>query len=227
MLILWLPGQAGASAPDERDADREPPSLVAARGQAFDLSSTERVGSWEVGVRGTLPLFSEDTLSDSLGATLFGHYWLHPDIFVEAEAGWVQPSTESLPGLLPEGELRIVPLRGSLLFRVWRFGSAVPYAGGGAGVYLDSFSLDESAARLGELGFDVSQDVDPTFGVHAAGGVEWRRGDWTLGIDAKWVVATADTTGRVVDRVSGLTVSRTGELELDGLWLAAGLKYRF
>lgn len=226
-LVLWNPGPAGASPPDDRDPGLEPTRPAAVRAQAFELPSAERVGSWEAGIRGTLALFSEDTLSDTVGAALFGHYWLHPDVFVEAEIGWLKPSTESLPGLLPEGELRIIPLRGSLLFRVWRFGDAVPYAGGGGGVYLNSFSLDSSASRLSELGFDVSQDVDPTFGVHAAGGVGWRRGDWTIGIDAKWVLATADTTATVVDRVSGVTVSRTGELELDGLWLSAGVKYRF
>ena len=168
----------------------------------------------------------EDSLDPGFGFTGFSVLPLITDLELEAEIGYLSMSTEA-NGLLP-GRLSMFPLRATLRVQLWRFGGAMPYAGGGAGLYLNRFTLDESVAEdLAALGLAAASNVNPAFGFHGAAGVEWQRGAASFGVDVKYVFGKAEVVSTVVDQMSGQVSRETSSLDLDGFWIGAGLRFDF
>lgn len=218
--LAWAVAVACLAVPLPALAAHEEP-----RGQQTGPQAPSPASPWRVGARLTGALFSADSLDTTAGISGFATYSLAPDFEVELEVAVVRPGT--VVDTLPEGDLTVVPIRGSLRYRVWRWGELVPYAAGGAGIYINDFSLDSSAAsRLEALGFTVSQEVDTGLGAHLGGGVEWERGRWSLELDAKYVFGSADTSAQVIDQITGLVATESGDLDLDGLWVAVGFRVR-
>ncbi len=189
-------------------------------------SGVDWVTGWSYGGRGILSTLGEDSLDPGLGFTGFSVLRLTTDLELEGEIGYLTMSTET--GALPGGRLSMFPLRASLRVQLWRFGGAKPYDGGGAGVYLNSFTLDESVAKdLATLGIAAAANVDPGFGFHGAGGVEWQGGAANFGVDVKYVFGKANVVSTVVDQLSGQVFREISSIDLNGFWLAAGVRFDF
>ncbi len=219
------------SAPEAHAAQSSgTPTVSVARQQPqsaeTESSGIDWVNGWSYGGRGILSILSEDGLDPGLGLTGFAVLRLTTDLELEGEVGYLTMSTEA--GGLPAGRLSMFPLRATLRVQLWRFGDAKPYAGGGAGVYLNRFTLDASVAEeLAALGIAADANVDPGFGFHGAGGVEWQRGDASFGVDVKYVFGTANVVSTVVDQLSELVFQEISSLDLKGLWVAAGVRFNF
>lgn len=189
-------------------------------------SGIDWVTGWSYGGRGILSIFGEDSLDPGFGFTGFSVLRLTADLELEGEIGYLTMSTEA--GGLPPGRLSMFPLRATLRVQLWRLGGAKPYAGGGAGLYLHRFTLDESVAKdLATLGIGAAANVDPGFGFHGAGGVEWQRGAASFGIDVKYVFGKTNVVSTVVDQLSGQVFREISSLNLNGFWVAAGVRFDF
>ena len=232
-LCLLAAGSWAAIAAPEAHAAQSPdaaPTVFAAQQETQSLeaedSGIDWTRGWSYGARGVLSILGEASLDPGLGFTGFSVLRLSTDLELEGEIGYLTMSTEA--GGLSAGRLSMFPLRATLRVQLWRFGGAKPYAGGGAGIYLNRFTLDESVAQdLATLGLAAAANVDPGFGFHGAGGVEWQRGAANFGVDVKYVFGTANVVSTVVDQLSGQVFTETSSLELDGFWLAAGLRFDF
>ena len=189
-------------------------------------AGVEWATGWSYGVRGAFSLLSEESLELGFGFSGFAVLPLTTDLEIEGEIGYQTMSTKS--NGLPTGRLAMFPLRATLRVQLWRFGGAKPYAGGGAGLYLNRFSIDQSVLdELAQVGFVGSANVNPGLGLHAAGGVEWQRDRVHFGVDVKYVFGQADTVSTVVDQVTSQVFRETSKLDLDGFWIAVGARFSF
>ena len=183
-----------------------------------------QVGTWTYGARGSVSILSDDSLDPGFGVAGFAIYPFTTDLEVEAELG-VQFLNTQADGI-PKGRLTMFPVRGTVRVQLWRFGSAKPYAGAGAGIYFSNFSLDSEVEQsLNQLGFGASASVDQGLGLHAGGGVEWERGGWNIGVDVKYVFGELDAQSAIVDQVTGNVLRGTATLSLDGFWISFGARF--
>lgn len=190
-----------------------------------EVGAGDTLGTWSAGVRGFLASFSGGGLDSSAGVSGFAVYTFSTDLEFEIEAGLVRPQAQG--DGLPEGRLTLIPVRGTVRVQLWRFGEARPYAAGGAGLYIAAFSIDDALAdRLAQLGFDVAQTTESGVGLHAGGGVEWQRDRWMFGADVKYLAATVDASSRLIDTVTGLVISDSGDIDLNGFWISFGIRVR-
>jgi hypothetical protein len=181
---------------------------------------------WSAGARGIFVQFSETSLDSPAGVSGVVAYRFAPKIDVEIEVGYIQPGSQG--DVLAAGDLRLIPVRGTLRVVPWRLGNALPYVGGGAGYYIASFSVDSATVdRLAGLGFAVSQDVDSAFGAHMGGGLEWLTGRWVIGIDIKYLFSKANANATVNDLLTGIAFDDPAEIDLNGIWIAGGFRINF
>lgn len=206
-----------AAVPQETQEPREPPDPD---------TGIEWTTGWSYGVRGALSLLREESLETGFGFSGFAVLPLTTDLEIEGEIGYQTMSTKS--NGLPSGRLSIFPLRATLRVQLWRFGGAKPYAGGGVGLYLNRFSIDQSLLdELAQVGFAGSVNVNPGLDLHAAGGVEWQRDRIHFGVDVKYVFGETDAVSTVVDQVTSQVFPETSKLDLDGFWIAVGARFSF
>ena len=189
-------------------------------------SDVDWATGWSYGGRGIVGLLRDDSLDPGFGFSGFSVLRLTTDLELEGEIGYLTMNT--VADGLPQGSLSMFPLRATLRVQLWRFGGAKPYAGGGIGVYLSRFELDPSVSEeLATVGFAADATVDPALGFHGGGGVEWQRGRANFGIDVKYVFSDADVMSTVVDQINGQVFRETSLLDLDGFWIAAGVRFDF
>ncbi len=193
---------------------------------APDDGGVEWATGWSYGVRGALSLLRQESLDPGFGFSGFAVLPLSTDFEIEGEVGYQTMNT--VTNGLPAGRLSMFPLRATLRLQLWRFGGAKPYVGAGGGVYLNRFSLDPSVLEdLAAVGFAASATVDPGFGFHGAAGVEWQRDRIHFGVDVKYVLGETDAVSTVVDQVAEQVFRETSKLDLDGFWIAAGIRFNF
>ena len=186
----------------------------------------EWTSGWSFGVRGALSLLREESLDPGFGFSGFAILPLTTDLEIEGEVGYQSMDTKS--NGLPKGRLSVFPFRATLRVQLWRFGGAKPYAGGGVGIYLNRFSIDQSVLDdLAQVGFAGSANVNPGLGFHAAGGLEWQRDRFHFGVDVKYVFGETDAVSTVVDQVTSQVFRETSKLGIDGLWIAGGARFSF
>lgn len=208
-----------------------PPQGPAAQRAAPQQAAQQESGidwrtGWSYGARGVLSMLAESSLDTGLGFAGFAVLPLSTDFEIEGEIGFQTMNT--VPDGLPAGRLSMFPLRATLRVQLWRFGSAKPYAGGGAGLYFSRFSIDQSVLdELAIVGFSASANVDPGLGFHAAGGVEWQRDRFHFGVDVKYVIGNADAISTVVDQVTEQVIRETSQISFDGIWIGAGARINF
>jgi hypothetical protein len=205
-------------------------AVTATRQETQDPSSAdtgiEWTTGWSYGARGALTLLRAESLEPGFGFSGFAVLPLTADLEIEGEIGYQTMSTKS--NGLPAGRLAMFPIRATLRVQLWRFAGAKPYAGGGAGIYLNRFSLDQSVLDdLAQVGFAASANVNPGIGLHAAGGLEWQRDRFHFGVDVKYVFGQADAVSTVVDQLTSQVFRETSKLDLDGFWIAAGARFSF
>ena len=196
-----------ATAPDASAQQSQPPEPLGQRAS--------------YGARGAISVLKQESLETGIGVSGFAVLPVTADLEIEAEIGFQTMTT--VDNGLPEGRLTIFPLRGTLRVQMWRFGGALPYLGGGGGIYFHRFSLSDTATQaLEQKGFGASASVDPGLGLHFGGGAEWQRDRFRFGVDVKYVIADADAQSTIVDQLTGEIFRETSKLEIDGLWIAAG-----
>jgi outer membrane protein W len=178
------------------------------------------------GARGIFVQFSDSSLDSTAGVSGVLAYRFAPPVDVEVEVGFIQPSSQG--DVLAAGDLRLIPVRGTLRVFPWRPGNLLPYVGGGAGYYIASFSVDSATVeRLAALGFAVDQDVDSSFGAHVGGGLEWQTGRWGIGVDVKYLFSNTNANATVTDLVTGSTFEDPAEIDLNGIWVSGGFRINF
>jgi hypothetical protein len=198
-----------------------PSAALAAPGQI-----AEERRPLSAGARGIVVAARPESLGVGFGASGIFLVPVTPSVDVEGEVGFL--TMESETGELPAGRLAVFPLRGTLRVRVGKLAGADFYAGGGGGVYLSRFSLDEQVEReLAVVGFAASASIDSTLGLHAAGGLEWTHDRIHFGVDLKYVVGEANAPSAVLDLVSSEGFSEASTLDLNGLWISAGARFDF
>lgn len=222
IAVALVPTAVRAQSADPAERLDEPRQAQAA---AADTGIPWTTG-WSYGARGVLSLLTEDSLETGFGLSGFAVLPLGSDFELEGEIGYQRIST--VANGLPAGTLSTFPLRATVRVQLWRFGGAMPYAGGGAGLYISRFSIDDEVlAELATVGFDATADVDPGLTLHAAGGVEWRRGRVHFGADVKYVFGDVETTATLVDELTGQVFRETSQLGFDGLWISGGARISF
>lgn len=195
-------------------------------GLAQAAAEQEAARGWTYGVRGSMTFLSQDSLHAGLGASGFAVFPFFADLEFEGEVGLQFMDTEK--NGLPEGSVRMFPLRATVRVQMWRFGGTEPYLGGGAGVYFYNFSQDSAAQeQLNQKGIGTSVSIDLGLGLHVAGGTEWERGRFHFGIDVKYVFGETDVLSTVVDTTTGNIFRESTKLDIDGFWIAAGARFSF
>lgn len=227
-LLCFSLGAIGAFMAPEAFAQQSnaPADESAGAPQSLNQGGTSQgqLRTWTYGARGVLSLSSDDSLDPGFGATGFAVYPFYTDFEFEAEAGILFMNTQA--DGVPKGRLMMFPLRGTIRVQLWRFGPAKPYAGGGAGIYLNSFALDsEIEQQLNQQQIGASASVDLGIALHAAGGVEWESGRWNFGVDVKYLFGETDSQSTIIDQVTGEISRGTGKLSLNGFWVSFGARF--
>jgi len=208
------------------DAARPQAAMPQQQAPPAESTGVDWTSGWSFGARGALTLLSEDSLETGLGFSGFAVLPLSTDFEIEGEIGYQTMST--VTDGLPAGRLSMFPLRATLRVQLWRFGSAKPYAGAGAGVYFSRFSIDQSVLdELATVGFAASANIEPGLAFHAGGGVEWQRGRVNFGVDVKYLFGSTDATSTLVDQVTEQVIRETASLGYDGFWISAGARFSF
>ena len=232
-LCLIGIGLWGTLAAPEAHAAQSPTTESTVSTALQEPQSPEAQGSgiawasgWSYGGRGILSMLGGGNLHPGVGFTGFSVRRLTADLEFETEIGYLTMRVKA--DGLPSGYLSMFPLRATLRVQLWRFGGAKPYAGGGIGVYLNRFNLDQTVAdELATSGFAAAANVNPALGFHGTGGVEWQRGSANFGVDVKYVVSSANVVSTVVDQVNEEVSRGNSSLDLDGFWLAVGIRFDF
>lgn len=189
-------------------------------------TGVEWTTGWSYGARGILSLPGEESLETGFGFSGFAVLPLTTDLEIEGEVGYQAMSTKS--NGLPAGRLSMYPVRATLRVQLWRFGGAKPYAGGGVGVYLNRYSIDQAVLdELAQGGFAGSVTVDPGLAFHGSGGVEWQRDRIHFGVDVKYVFGETDAISTVVDHATSEVFRETSKIDLDGIWISVGARFSF
>jgi outer membrane protein len=204
------------------------PSIALENFQSKSTSKgNSRIG---LGVFGGYGLFANSQINSGMacGATfLFG---FSKNIAVELAGIYQKGNVAGDPNSLSKGKLTTMPLQLSVMGRFPIGKKFTPYVLAGGSYFLNSFTLDSSVAdEWKALGFTLTENVDKVFGFHFGGGLELVLGK-TLAADIGVRYCLAKTKGNwsmTDDKSNSETSGTTGDLKLDTLTFAVGLKYFF
>jgi outer membrane protein W len=192
--------------------------------------SSKGNGRIGLGVFGGYGLFANSQINSGVAcgaAFLFG---ISKNIAVELAAIYQKGNVAGDPNSLSKGKLTTMPLQLSVMGRFPVGKKLTPYVLAGGSYFLNSFALDSSIADDWKtLGFTLTEKVDPAFGFHFGGGFELALGK-TLAADIGVRYCLAKTKGNwsmTDDKSTSETSGTTGDLKLDTLTFAVGLKYFF
>lgn len=204
------------------------PSIALEKFQGKHTSQgNSRIG---LGVFGGYGLFANSQIQSGAagGATFLIGF--SKNIAVELAAMYQKGNVAADPNSLSKGKLTTMPLQLSLMGRFPIGKKLTPYVLAGGSYFLNSFTLDSSAANDWKaLGFTLTEKVDPTFGFHFGGGLELALGK-ALSVDIGLRYGLAKAKGNWTmtdDKSQSETSGATGDLKLDTLTFAVGLKYFF
>lgn len=150
------------------------------------------------------------------------------NIAVELRGSYFQGDVEGEASGLSKGKFTTIPIQLGLQFRYPVGDKLVPYLGGGAGYYLNDFALDASVvSKWSDVGFKVSETMDPCIGFHFGGGFDYLVAPKiVINIDVRYAMAKAEGTWKLADKDG--VVEESGVLkDLDINPLAATLSMRY
>ena len=134
---------------------------------------------------------------------------------------------DSIGRPLGEGTLNLTSLSAGIAYRILKK-SWSPFATAGVVFQFSSFDL-KNAEVFEPTGFRPEQSVDNSTGFFLGGGIhlQFSRNLGLIGM-IRYAVLSTDVTVSVVDEVSGLTVTNNvNGIDLNPLWIGAGLTYQF
>jgi outer membrane protein W len=190
----------------------------------FAGSDDKSVG---IGVDAGYVMVKEDQFGGGMGAGLNLFYSLSQSIRFELKGGFISSQVENDPQGLSEGKLTMIPIQLSLQFRFKIGNRFFPYLGGGVGYYLNNFTL-EGENIWQDLGFEVSNEVDNSFGFHFGLGMDYffnPRIAFTL--DVRYCIVPLSGSYSITDTVSSITNSGDIDGSLDHINFSAGLRFLF
>lgn len=130
---------------------------------------------------------------------------------------------------LSSGTLDAIVVTGNVVARFPTSGKVVPYVTGGVAFYTSDFEIESGlASDLAAFNFTAVDSVENAVGFNAGGGVLFALGR-SFGVfgEARYVVASADTTGGLSDQVSGVTREVAGSQKLNNLSIGFGVSILF
>lgn len=130
---------------------------------------------------------------------------------------------------LSGGSLDAVVVTGNVVARFPTSGSVVPYVTGGVAFYRNDFQIDDTVANeLAAFNFTALDTVDNVVGFNAGGGVRIALGQ-SFGIfgEARYLIASADTAGGLMDQISGVSREEAGSQDLNNLSFGFGVSISF
>jgi hypothetical protein len=130
---------------------------------------------------------------------------------------------------LSKGTLGVIPIELGVKVHFPLSSSLSLFVGGGGGIYLPHFSMDEAQAKAWDsVGFTVSQTLNAAAGFHFRGGLELALGPSAgLLLEARYSSAKAKGNWKLTDSGGGPTLSGTlGDVSLDSVILGLGLNIR-
>jgi outer membrane protein W len=180
-----------------------------------------------IGVDVGYAMFTEEQFKGGVTAGLSFFYLLSDSFRVELRGGFISNQVENADEGLSKGKLTMIPIQLSLHYRFKVSEKLRPYVGGGIGYYLNNFSL-EGESRWQELGFDITDEVDHSFGYHLGIGMDYffkPRMAFTL--DVRYCIVSLSGSYSITDQVTSITNSGDIDGSLDHINFAAGLKFLF
>lgn len=179
------------------------------------------------GVEGGYVLPADDHFGGTAGIGLSFFYNLSEQFRIELKSGFLPVKAEGDPEGLSKGTLNVIPLQLSLQYRLKLSPRWIPYLGAGVGYYLNNFSVENNDIWR-ELGFEITEDVDSSFGYHAGVGFDYFFSNrMAFNIDVRYCFTKLTDTYNITEVGSG--ISHNGEIEKDFnfAYFGAGLKFLF
>ncbi|MFW6128840.1 MAG: OmpW family outer membrane protein [Candidatus Aminicenantaceae bacterium] len=181
------------------------------------------------GIKGGYAMLSEAKYSGGITYGASFTFSIMEYVAVEVSGMMFQSDVEGDVSGLSQGSLSSIPIQLSIQGR-FPVGEIVPYVSGGAGYFLNSFTLNEELVNNWDsLGFDIEESVDPSFGFHFGAGVDvFFSPNIGLNLDFKYCIASMEGSWKLTDQATSTEVSGTlSDLNLNSMIFTAGLKFCF
>jgi opacity protein-like surface antigen len=131
--------------------------------------------------------------------------------------------------LLSEGDFTMFSMEASVIVKARRSSNIIPYAGAGVGYYFPDNELSSNVENVGALlGFRLEEDIDEAFGFHVLAGLAVNLGqNLDLDLGVKYIVVKPDVEAKVTDLSTFQSVTVQDEVDLNTLFITAGLRLTF
>jgi len=178
---------------------------------------------------GTFAASVSDGLEGGNGFGLSGSYFFSRLIGVEV--GWRRQTFDVLStegNSLSGGDLTANVITAGVVVRM-ATGRVQPYAVGGLAFYANNYSIDPAKeAELAAFNFSAAESIDGAVGFNVGGGVDFQAsGRVGIFVDARFISATADTSGSLTDLATQITASAPGEQQLNVFAVSGGIRILF
>lgn len=150
----------------------------------------------------------------------------HPDLY--RRGGTRLPLFPCISKIFVGGEL--AKLQASIIARTKQGDRLTPYVGAGVGYYFpdNEVSSDVNAAVISVFGMRIEEDIDESIGFHVLAGLAINVGqnvDLDLGV--KYVILEPDVDVKATSITTFESVAGSEEIDLNTLFITAGLRLRF
>jgi hypothetical protein len=172
---------------------------------------------------------ASDGLDSGHGFGVSGAYFFSR--IVGVEGGFRRQSFDVLPtdaNAVSGGELSANVITVNVIAR-FAAGGVQPYVSGGVALVSSDYSIDPgAAAELAQFNFSPNESFDDTIGFNIAGGVDFQASS-SVGffVEGRFLAATADTVGGLIDDISQVTATSAGEQELNVVTVSGGIRILF
>lgn len=131
---------------------------------------------------------------------------------------------------ISKGKLAVIPMQISLMARFPVGAKIVPYVTGGAGYYLNKFTLDRNLVKTwSDLGLDLNETIDHAVGYHIGAGLDYFFNPRiAIAANVKYCRFTAKGSWTLTDTGTDIVASgKLSNLKLGAIILGIGMKYAF
>jgi hypothetical protein len=179
-----------------------------------------------IGLGGGYALTPDANQGNGLALAVHADFDLTPRLALEIGALRYQSAVTASGAGLSTGTLSVIPIELSLKFHFPVSKDLQLFVAGGGGVYLPGFSPDADAAKIWtEVGFTPTEKLNPAFGFHIRGGLEWALGRG-LGLifETRYALSKAGGSWTLTDEFGGPALSgKITGFGLDAIVFGLGL----
>jgi len=146
------------------------------------------------------------------------------NLMVEFRAGYMNMSIDKEYDSIDKGDLKIVPLQLSLMYR-FKMNKLKPYVAAGAGYYIVSFDHG-SKAQLENLGFRIEDSMDNKLGFHLGAGLDYQIAEkFIFNADLRYAFVNLGGSYKITDQASNTANTGNYDGKLNNLMISVGFKY--